>query len=42
MSVAPTSFLDMGFKSATAAVTLGVILAGTIMMTASYLGFGLI
>lgn len=36
------SFLDMGFKSATTAVTLGVILAGTIMMTASYLGFGLI
>lgn len=36
------SFLDMGFKSATAAVTLGVILAGTIMMAASYLGFGLI
>jgi uncharacterized membrane protein len=36
------SFLDMGFKSATTAVTLGVILAGTIMMIASYLGFGLI
>ena len=36
------SFLDMGFKSATTAVTLGVILAGTIMMTASYLGFELI
>ncbi|MDO4220422.1 MAG: small multi-drug export protein [Candidatus Saccharibacteria bacterium] len=36
------SFLDMGFKSATTAVTLGVILAGTIMMVASYLGFGLI
>ena len=35
------SFIKMGFKSATAAVTLGVLLAGAIMMTASYLGFSL-
>ncbi len=36
------SFLDMGFKHATLAVTLGVILAGAIMMTASYFGFNLV
>lgn len=36
------SFLDMGFKSATIAVTLGVLLAGAIMMTASYFGFNLV
>ena len=30
------SILDMGFKKATLAVTLGVILAGVIMMVASY------
>ena len=36
------SILDMDFKSATMAVMLGVLLAGVIMMTASYLGFSLI
>ena len=36
------SFLDMGFKHATLAVTLGVILAGAIMMMASYFGFNLV
>ena len=36
------SFLDLGFKHATLAVTLGVILAGAIMMMASYFGFNLV
>ena len=36
------SILDMDFKSATMAVMLGVLLAGVIMMAASYLGFSLI
>ncbi|MBQ1505287.1 MAG: small multi-drug export protein [Erysipelotrichales bacterium] len=36
------SILDMDFKSATLAVMLGVLLAGIIMMVASYLGFSLI
>jgi uncharacterized membrane protein len=36
------SILNMGQKSATLAITLGVILAGAIMMTASYFGFNLI
>ena len=36
------SFLDIGFKHATLAVTLGVILAGAIMMMASYFGFNLV
>lgn len=40
--VLAASFIDMGFKSTVTAVVLGVLLAGAIMMTASYLGFGLI
>jgi uncharacterized membrane protein len=36
------SILNMGQKSATLAIALGVILAGAIMMTASYFGFNLI
>lgn len=36
------SILNMGWKSATLAVALGVLLAGAIMMTASYFGFNLI
>ena len=36
------SILNMGWKSATLAVGLGVILAGAIMMTASYFGFNLL
>ena len=36
------SVLNMGWKSATLAVALGVILAGAIMMTASYFGFNLL
>ena len=34
------SILDMDFKSTVAAVMLGVLLAGVIMMTVSFLGFG--
>lgn len=36
------SFLKMDFKTTTVAVVLGVILAGIIMMSASFLGFKLI
>ncbi len=36
------SILNMGWKSATLAVALGVLLAGAIMMTASYFGFNVI
>ena len=36
------SILDMDFKSTVAAVTLGVLIAGIIMMTASALGFALV
>lgn len=36
------SILDMDFKSTVVSVTLGVVLAGVIMMTVSYLGFSLI
>ncbi len=36
------SVLDMDFKSTVLAVTLGVLLAGIIMMTISFLGFSLI
>lgn len=36
------SILDMDFKSTIAAVMLGVLLAGVIMMTASALGFSLV
>lgn len=36
------SILDMGKKSTFVAVTLGVLLAGAIMMTAGYLGFNLL
>lgn len=36
------SFLNMGFKKTTIAVMSGVLLAGIIMMTASYFGFSLI
>ena len=36
------SILNMGWKSATLAVALGVLLAGAIMMTASYFGFSVI
>lgn len=36
------SILDMDFKQAVAAVMLGVLLAGVIMMTASALGFALV
>lgn len=36
------SILDMDFKSTVAAVMLGVLLAGVIMMTASALGFSLV
>ena len=36
------SILNMGWKSATLAIALGIVLAGTIMMTASYFGFSLI
>jgi uncharacterized membrane protein len=35
------SILDMDFKSTVAAATLGVLLAGIIMMTVSLLGFGI-
>lgn len=34
------SILDMDFKSTVAAAMLGVLLAGVIMMTVSFLGFG--
>ena len=34
------SILDMDFKSTVAAAILGVLLAGVIMMTVSFLGFG--
>lgn len=34
------SILDMDFKSTVLAVVLGVLLAGVIMMTLSYVGFG--
>ena len=36
------SVLNMGWKPATLAIALGVVLAGAIMMTASYFGFNLI
>ena len=36
------SILDMDFKSTVAAVMLGVLLAGIIMMTASALGFAIV
>ena len=36
------SILNMGWKSSTIAIGLGVLLAGIIMMTASYFGFNLI
>ena len=36
------SILDMDFKSTITAVMLGVLLAGVIMMTASFLGFSLV
>ena len=36
------SILDMGIKHTAAAVTLGVIIAGIIMMTAGVLGFSLL
>ena len=36
------SILDMGIKHTVGAVTLGVILAGVIMMTAGFLGFNLL
>lgn len=36
------SILDMDFKSTVISVTLGVLLAGIIMMTISFLGFSLI
>ena len=36
------SILNMGWKSATLSVALGVLLAGAIMMTASYFGFNVI
>jgi len=36
------SVLNMGWKPATLAIALGVLLAGAIMMTASYFGFNLI
>ena len=36
------SILDMDFKSTVTAVMLGVLLAGVIMMTASFLGFSLV
>ena len=36
------SILDMGIKHTFAAVTLGVLLAGAIMMTAGFLGFNLL
>lgn len=36
------SVLDMDFKQTILAVTLGVIMAGVIMMTLSYLGFSII
>lgn len=36
------SILDMDFKQTVAAVMLGVLLAGIIMMTASALGFALV
>jgi uncharacterized membrane protein len=35
------SILDMDFKSTVAAAMLGVLLAGVIMMTVSFLGFGI-
>jgi uncharacterized membrane protein len=35
------SILDMDFKSTVAAAMLGVLLAGIIMMTVSFLGFGI-
>jgi len=35
------SFLDMGFKTTVVAVTLGVVLAGIIMMVVSLLGFSI-
>ena len=40
--VLAASILNMGWKSATLASGLGIILAGTIMMTASYFGFNMI
>ena len=36
------SILDMGIKHTFAAVTLGVLLAGAIMMTAGFLGFNML
>ena len=36
------SILDMDFKSTVAAVMLGVLLAGVIMMTAGYIGFSFV
>ncbi|MBR2559839.1 MAG: small multi-drug export protein [Firmicutes bacterium] len=36
------SILDMGIKLTSLAVVLGLIMAGTIMMTAAVLGFGII
>ena len=36
------SILDMDFKSTVLAVMLGVLLAGVIMMTASFLGFSIV
>lgn len=36
------SILDMDFKSTSIAVMLGVVLAGIIMMTVSFLGFSLV
>ena len=40
--VLAASILNMGWKSATLASGLGIVLAGTIMMTASYFGFNMI